>query len=55
MADILAAAPEAKGRLLLDMINEPDGYNYDWCADHACSGASTALSASVLQQCHRYT
>ena len=39
VVDILAAAPEAKGRLLLDMINEPDGYTFDWCA-------------CLLQHCH---
>ena len=30
LTDVLAAVPEAKGRLLLDMINEPDGYGFKW-------------------------
>ncbi|CAL8465540.1 g5076 [Coccomyxa elongata] len=28
--DILADTPEAKGRLLIDLINEPDGYTLTW-------------------------
>ena len=31
LTDVLAAVPEAKGRLLVDMINEPDGYGFTWC------------------------
>ncbi|CAK0786597.1 hypothetical protein CVIRNUC_009811 [Coccomyxa viridis] len=38
LTDVLAAVPEAKGRLLLDMINEPDGYGFKW------EGSSTAMS-----------
>ena len=30
LTDVLAAVPEARGRLLLDMINEPDGYGFTW-------------------------
>ncbi len=44
VSDILTAAPEAKGRLLLDMINEPDGYNYGWCVapQHSCIPSLTS-------------
>lgn len=28
--DVLAQTPEAKGRLLIDLINEPDGYTLTW-------------------------
>ena len=30
MQDILRNTPEAKGRLLVDLINEPDGYDLTW-------------------------
>ena len=30
LTDVLAAVPEARGKLLLDMINEPDGYGFTW-------------------------
>jgi hypothetical protein len=30
VADILTLAPAAKGRLLLDLVNEPDGYQLQW-------------------------
>lgn len=30
LKDILADTPEAKGRLLIDLINEPDGYTLTW-------------------------
>ena len=30
MKDVLAQTPEAKGRLLIDLINEPDGYTLTW-------------------------
>ena len=30
LTDVLAAVPEARGRLLIDMINEPDGYGFTW-------------------------
>ncbi|EIE23036.1 hypothetical protein COCSUDRAFT_63419 [Coccomyxa subellipsoidea C-169] len=28
--DVLADSPEAKGRLIIDLINEPDGYTLTW-------------------------
>lgn len=30
LEDILARTPQAKGRLLVDLINEPDGYSLTW-------------------------
>ena len=30
LTDVLAAVPEARGRLLIDMINEPDGFGFTW-------------------------
>ena len=30
VSDVLTAAPEAKGKILLDLINEPDGYGFTW-------------------------
>jgi hypothetical protein len=30
VADILTLAPAAKGKLLLDLVNEPDGYQLQW-------------------------
>ena len=30
LQDILRITPEAKGRLLVDLINEPDGYDLTW-------------------------
>ena len=30
LQDILRNTPEAKGRLLVDLINEPDGYDLTW-------------------------
>ena len=30
LQDILRGTPEAKGRLLVDLINEPDGYDLTW-------------------------
>lgn len=38
VTEILAQVPEAKGRIILDLINEPDGYKFDWCASGPCSG-----------------
>lgn len=44
LTDVLTAVPEAKGRLLLDLINEPDGYGFTWCAlkSEACIPVQTA-------------
>lgn len=30
VTDLFAAAPEARGRIVLDLINEPDGYGFTW-------------------------
>jgi hypothetical protein len=30
LEDILARTPQARGRLLVDLINEPDGYSLTW-------------------------
>ncbi len=30
LKDILKKTPEARGRLLVDLINEPDGYSLTW-------------------------
>ena len=30
LQDIFRKTPEAKGRLLVDLINEPDGYDLTW-------------------------
>jgi hypothetical protein len=41
VTDVLQDTPEARGRLLIDLINEPDGYSLTWEARmhasmHAC-------------------
>ncbi len=44
--DVLADTPEAKGRLIIDLSNEPDGYTLTWevnalalfFTSHGCSG-----------------
>lgn len=30
LQDVLNDTPEARGRLLLDLVNEPDGYSLTW-------------------------
>ena len=30
VSDVLQDTPEAQGRLLIDLINEPDGYSLTW-------------------------
>lgn len=30
LGDILRKTPQAKGRLLIDLINEPDGFDLTW-------------------------
>lgn len=43
LTDVLAAVPEARGRLLLDMINEPDGYGFTWYGPPAQTTLRQAL------------
>ncbi|KAK9832841.1 hypothetical protein WJX81_006071 [Elliptochloris bilobata] len=40
VTDVLAAAPEAQGRLLFDVVNEPDGFELKWepTGEHAALG-----------------
>ena len=47
VSDVLADTPEAQGRLLIDLINEPDGYSLTWevricCAAHCRSARHPA-------------
>jgi hypothetical protein len=30
---VMGEIPEARGRILLDLINEPDGFGFRWCVD----------------------
>ena len=52
LEDILKNTPEAVGRLLVDLINEPDGYSLTWdvrllpvesVRDHAACAACAVL------------
>ena len=39
----LVAIPELKGKLLLDLVNEPDGYNLTWDSNSAEHGGEPSL------------
>ena len=62
LTDVLAAVPEARGRLLLDMINEPDGYGFTWYGRPAeitlCQALwviySSCMCSVVIKPCTQY-
>eukprot|EP00884_Botryococcus_braunii_P018123 jgi/Botrbrau1/4995/Bobra.0396s0021.1 len=41
LKNILALAPEAQGRLLIDLMNEPDGFDLTWEGNETLAGLGT--------------
>lgn len=50
----LVAIPELKGKLLLDLVNEPDGYNLTWDSNSAVHGGAdmTVLYTELMDALH---